>query len=163
MNETGRACPPRHGRRARSPGPERPDPGDLLPLTLRALSPSEAPSETELVDRARAGDDRAFEMLYSRYRGRIHAFILSKVRDHGRAEDLGQEVFISALRQLRANRNEIIFKPWLYTIARNACIDEFRRGARAREVPLEAEELPLGSGPARMESRLPTPAAAIDA
>ncbi|HET9125914.1 MAG TPA: sigma-70 family RNA polymerase sigma factor, partial [Solirubrobacteraceae bacterium] len=114
------------------------------------------------MERARAGEDRAFELLYERYRERIHAFILSRVRDHGRAEDLGQEVFISALRQLRANRSEIVFKPWLYTIARNACIDEFRRDARAREVPVEAGELPGGSGVPVGRSAPPTPPEAVD-
>ncbi|MGH2910751.1 MAG: RNA polymerase sigma factor, partial [Solirubrobacteraceae bacterium] len=134
-----------------------------MQLTLRAQSLSGTRSEPELVERARAGDDRAFEELYARYRDRIHSFILAKVRDHGRAEDLGQEVFMSALRQLRASGNEIAFKPWLYTIARNACIDEFRRGSRAREVPLEAGDRLAGPGPAdRLQSRLPTPAAAIE-
>ncbi len=133
-----------------------------MQLTLRAQLPSGARSEAALVDQARAGDDRAFEELYARYRERIHAFILSKVRDHGRAEDLGQEVFISALRQLRATDSEIIFKPWLYTIARNACIDEFRRGARVREVSLESDGLPAGSRGVGLQSGLPTPAAAIE-
>jgi RNA polymerase sigma factor (sigma-70 family) len=133
-----------------------------LPLTLKAPPPSGVSSEHELVQLARAGDDRAFELLYERYRGRIHAFILSKVRDHGRAEDIGQEVFISALRQLRANRSEIVFKPWLYTIARNACIDEFRRGARAREVPTEDGEMPSGPGLPVGRSAPPTPVAAIE-
>jgi RNA polymerase sigma factor (sigma-70 family) len=134
-----------------------------LQLTLRDPSPSGVRSEAALVAQARAGDDRAFEELYARYRERIHAFILSKVRDHGRAEDLGQEVFISALRQLRAGDSEIAFKPWLYAIARNACIDEFRRGTRAREVSFESDELPAGSGAAgSMQSALPTPPAAIE-
>ncbi len=72
-------------------------------------------------------------------------------------------MFISALRQLRASDSEIIFKPWLYTIARNACIDEFRRGARAREVPFESDELAGRVGPGGgIQSGLPTPAAAIE-
>jgi len=139
------------------------DRGAALQLPLRAPSSGIA-SEAELVARARAGDDRAFEALYARYRERIHAFILAKVRDHGRAEDLGQEVFMSALRQLRSSDDrEIAFKPWLYTIARNACIDEFRRGVRAREVPLEADEPIAGSGSVgALRSGLPTPAAAIE-
>jgi RNA polymerase sigma factor (sigma-70 family) len=133
-----------------------------LQLPLRAPS-SGTRSETDLVVQARAGDDRAFEELYSRYRERIHAFILGRVHDHGRAEDLGQEVFISALRQLRSTDSAITLKPWLYTIARNACIDEFRRGVRAREVPLEAEESLGWSGlPGELPSRLPTPAAAVE-
>ena len=108
-------------------------------------------TEHELVAAARAGDDRAFEELYSRYRERILAFILSKVRDHGRAEDIAQEVFISALRRLRASDSEIAFKPWIYEIAKNACIDEFRR-AQPRAVRCRSR--PTTSSPAGAQAAL---------
>ena len=54
------------------------------------------------------------------------------VKDHGRAEDVTQEVFVSALRRMRATERPIAFKPWIYEIARNACIDAYRRGAPRR-------------------------------
>ena len=110
-----------------------------MPLTMSKTSRLPAHSEQELVAAIRAGDDRAFEELYGQYRDRIFAFILSKVHDHGRAEDIAQEVFMSALRRLRGADQAIAFKPWIYEIAKNACIDEFRRGSRAREVPLEGD------------------------
>ena len=91
-------------------------------------------SERELIASAREGDDRAFEELYARYRGRIAAFIQRRLLDHGRAEDIAQDVFMSALRRLRASDQPIQFKPWIYEIAKNACIDEFRRTRRLREV-----------------------------
>ena len=40
---------------------------------------------------------------------------------------------------MRQTERPIAFKPWIYEIAKNACIDEFRRGSRAREVPLESD------------------------
>ena len=135
-----------------------------MQLTLNARMPAVSRDEDALVQAARSGDDRAFEQLYDRYRERIHAFITSKVRDHGRAEDLGQEVFMSALRQLRASDQKIMFKPWLYPIAKNACIDEFRRGARTQEVSFESDE-ELGSaigGDERFLSAMPTPTSAIE-
>jgi RNA polymerase sigma factor (sigma-70 family) len=117
--------------------------------------------EPELVAATRAGDDRAFEELYARYRERIFAFILNRVHDHGRAEDIAQDVFMSALRRMRAGDQEIAFKPWIYEIAKNACIDEYRRGHRSREVPLQADpELP--DDPPAMLSVLPTPVAAVE-
>jgi RNA polymerase sigma factor (sigma-70 family) len=106
-------------------------------LVARQLAP--ACSEQELVAAVRRGDDRAFEELYSRYRARIGAYISRMVRDHTRAEDVAQEVFISALRRLRETERAIVFKPWLYEIAKNACIDEFRRTRRTREVPLDRD------------------------
>jgi RNA polymerase sigma factor (sigma-70 family) len=49
-------------------------------------------------------------------------------------------VFISALRRLRDTERPIMFKPWIFEIAKNACIDEFRRARRNREVSLDGED-----------------------
>ena len=59
---------------------------------------------SSLVAAVRRGDDRAFEALYQRYQRRIYAYVLGMVKDHGRAEDVTQEVFVSALRRMRADR-----------------------------------------------------------
>ena len=118
-------------------------------------------SELSLVADARRGDDRAFEELYSRYRQRIFAFVMSRVHDHGRAEDIAQEVFMSALRQLRTTDQEVVLQPWLYTIAKNACIDEFRRGERVTAVPVGSDDdLTVGQG--SILSLVPTPDDAIE-
>jgi RNA polymerase sigma factor (sigma-70 family) len=131
-------------------------------LTMSKTSRLPVHSEHELVAEIRAGDDRAFEELYARYRERIFAFILSKVHDHGRAEDIAQEVFMAALRRLRASDQTIAFKPWIYEIAKNACIDEFRRGSRAREVPLESDGEFVVDRQKSSVSAVPTPAAAVE-
>jgi RNA polymerase sigma factor (sigma-70 family) len=93
-----------------------------------------------LVGAARAGDERAFEALYQRYQRRIATYVQGMVRDHGRAEDITQEVFMSALRRMRSNEAEIAFKPWIYEIAKNACIDAFRRSRRAEIVSFDADD-----------------------
>jgi RNA polymerase sigma factor (sigma-70 family) len=128
-------------------------------LSTRQLSPTS--TDSELVAAVRAGSDRAFEELYARYRGRIGAYILGLVHDHARAEDIAQEVFISALRRLRETERPIAFKAWIYEIAKNASIDEFRRTRRAREVPLEFED-DDGDGQSRLPSAGPTPDVAIE-
>jgi RNA polymerase sigma factor (sigma-70 family) len=107
---------------------------------LSALQSTPGFSENQLVAAVRGGDDRAFEELFSRYRSRIGSYVFGMVGDHGRAEDIAQEVFISALRRLRDTTRPIAFKPWIYEIAKNACIDEFRRTRRTREVPFENDE-----------------------
>src|ERR1700727_2510012 len=131
-------------------------------LTMSKTSRLPAHSEQELVSAIRAGDDRAFEELYAQYRERIFAFILSKVHDHGRAEDIAQEVFMSALRRLRGANQAIAFKPWIYEIAKNACIAEFRRGSRAREVPLESDGEFVVDRQKSALAAVPTPAAAVE-
>ena len=88
-----------------------------MTLTMSRISRPPVCSEQDLVAATRAGDDRAFEELYARYRERIFSFILSKVHDHGRAEDIAQDVFMSALRRLRRSDQAIAFKPWIYEIA----------------------------------------------
>src|ERR671921_602083 len=50
-----------------------------------------------LVTRVRAGDERAFELLFLRYQPRIAAYVRGMVGDHARAEDITQDIFISAL------------------------------------------------------------------
>jgi RNA polymerase sigma factor (sigma-70 family) len=101
-----------------------------------------APSCTdhELIVAVRGGSDRAFEELYGRYVARIRSYVLGMVGDHGRSEDVTQEVFIAALRRLRETERPVAFKAWIYEIARNACIDDFRRRRRAQEVSLEVPE-----------------------
>jgi RNA polymerase sigma factor (sigma-70 family) len=128
-------------------------------LSTRQLAPT--CTDTELVAAVRGGSDRAFEELYSRYRSRIGAYIQGIVSDHARAEDIAQEVFISALRRLRETERPIAFKAWIYEIAKNACIDEYRRVRRAREVPLEPEDDDSGDQ-RRMLSGGQAPDAAVE-
>jgi RNA polymerase sigma factor (sigma-70 family) len=80
------------------------------------------------------------------------------VRDHGRAEDITQDVFISALRRIRVSDAEIAFKPWIYEIAKNACIDAFRRSRRAEEISYDADD-----GAERIGGVDTAPDAALDA
>jgi RNA polymerase sigma factor (sigma-70 family) len=97
-------------------------------------------TDHELVTAVRRGEDTAFEQLYSRYRTRIWSYVSAILRDADRAEDVTQEVFISVLRRLRDTERPIVFKPWIYQIAKNACIDELRRIRRSHEVPFEHDD-----------------------
>jgi RNA polymerase sigma factor (sigma-70 family) len=124
---------------------------------------SAADSDQALVARVRRGDDRAFEILYQRYHRRIHAYVLGMVKDHGRTEDVTQEVFLSALRRMRETEQPLAFKPWLYQIAKNSCIDAFRRSKRAEEVSYDADEGLAPADHSRLVSSGLTPDAAVDA
>jgi RNA polymerase sigma factor (sigma-70 family) len=106
------------------------------------------------------GDERAFELLFSRYRAPIGAYVSSLVRDPGHSEDVTQEVFISALRSLRMGASPAAVRPWLYEIARNACIDRHRRSRRGEEfaggagAQLPTDGARVVSAPAESESEL---------
>ena len=116
----------------------------VAPTSARTVG---EPTDHQLVAAVRAGDDHAFERLYERYQRRIAAYIYGMVNDYARAEDIAQDVFMSALRRMRETDRPIAFKPWIYEIAKNACIDQFRRSRRAEEVSYDADE---GLAPATM-------------
>lgn len=119
--------------------------------------------DLDLVAGVRAGDDRAFEALYRRYQSRITSYVRSMVHDHGRAEDITQEVFMSALRRMRETDGAIAFKPWIYEIAKNACIDAWRRSRNLNEVSFDAQDGVGADDHGRLAGPGVTPDSAIDA
>ena len=132
-------------------------------LAVVTGSEDRAVDDLELVAGVRAGDDRAFEQLFQRYQPRIAAYVGGMVRDHARAEDITQEVFLAALRRLRDGTDrEIQFRPWIYEIAKNKCIDAYRRGRHTVEVSFDAHEAVGADDHDRLAGPRPTPDDAID-
>lgn len=83
--------------------------------------------EEELIKKAKKGDNQAFGKLYDYYVAPIYRFVFIKVGHKAIAEDLTQEVFLSAFENL--NNYSIQGCPlssWLYQIARNKVIDHYR-------------------------------------
>ncbi len=76
-------------------------------------------SDTLLVERTLAGDQRAFEMLVIKYQKRVERLIGRMVRDVDLVPDIAQETFIRAYRALASFRGEAQFYTWLYRIAVN--------------------------------------------
>ncbi|MDH4393924.1 MAG: RNA polymerase sigma factor RpoE [Aquabacterium sp.] len=72
-----------------------------------------------LVERAKGGDPKAFEMLVIKYQRRIERLIARMVRDVDLVEDIAQESFIRAYRALPQFRGDSAFYTWLYRIAVN--------------------------------------------
>lgn len=92
----------------------------------------------------RRGEVRSFEELLSRYRKPIYNFILRSVLDPAQAEDLLQETFLRVIKGSETYEQQAKFKTWLYTIARNLCVDASRRARHRRtqslDAPLDREE-----------------------
>ena len=76
-------------------------------------------ADLALVERARLGDQRAFEMLAVKYQRRVERLIGRIVRDPDRVRDLTQDTFLSAYRALPKFRGDSAFYTWLYRIAVN--------------------------------------------
>ena len=87
-------------------------------------------SDELMVTRAMRGDPRAFETLYGLYHRRIYALCYRMLMDKGLAEELTQEAFINAWRQLNTFRFDAKFSSWLHRIAVNAVISYQRKNKR---------------------------------
>jgi len=104
---------------------------------------ADADADTPLVERARGGDARAFEMLVVRYRRRIERLIGRMTRDEGLIQDLAQETFLRAWRALPQFRGESAFYTWLYRIAVNTARKSLAE-SRRDPVLTESELAPAG-------------------
>ena len=121
----------------------------------------EAWPDTDLVAAVRAGDESAFAELFRRYYPPVAGYVKGYVRDTGRAEDVTQEAFFSALRRLRETDSAINFRPWIHEIARNASIDLYRRSRRTREVSIDSDAGLPAADLARLQSSAPPEVAVI--
>src|SRR5580692_12046944 len=97
--------------------------------------------EESLVSAARDGDRAAFGRLYDRYARMVHGILLARIPPR-EVDDLVQEVFLSALRQLHALRDIARFGAWLATITRNRANDYYRKAGpeAARTEPVLEKE-----------------------
>jgi RNA polymerase sigma factor (sigma-70 family) len=105
-----------------------------------------ARSDVELVEASRRGEREAFGHLVARYQDVVCAVSYSSTGDPGLSEDVAQETFIAAWRQLDRLRDTVRLRPWLCGIARNLARKARKR--RRREELVEADEqVAPGGGP----------------
>lgn len=90
------------------------------------------------------GDGDAFEILVSRHEKPVFNFILKRCGRRGEAEELLQETFLRVVRSSENYEPKAKFTTWLYTIARNLCIDLARKKKGHTEMSLDK---PIGDNP----------------
>lgn len=89
----------------------------------------------EVVRRAQAGDEDAFQALYREQVGRVYAVCLRLSGDRVAAEELTQDVFVRLWERLRSFRGESAFSTWLHRLATNVALMALRsHGRRERRV-----------------------------
>ncbi len=104
-----------------------------------ALSAAE---EIGWVNRAKEGDQAAFEAIFLRYERPIYQFIYRMMGNAEDASDLTQECFIRAYRALPQTSDDLNVSAWLHRIAANACLDVLRRRKRIRWLLWEGQGQP---------------------
>ena len=121
----------------------------LAVLTLgRDAAVPPPPDEAARIRAAAAGDHDAFAELYAGYVRMVHAIVLARV-PRADADDLVQDVFLTAFTRLRGLREPAAFGGWLAAIARNRATDHLRQARDQTELredipggdPIEAETM----------------------
>ena len=94
-----------------------------------------------IVARAKSGDEEAFHLIFNRYGRPILSFINNLVQDRDLAEDLTQETFVRAHRNLSGLREDARLSTWLFGIARNVVYEAVRQARKdERKVGLDDPE-----------------------
>ncbi len=96
-------------------------------------------TDEQMVERARAGDREAFGEIVKRWQRRIFALAYGMLGSHDEANDVAQETFFSAYRNLHNFRGEAKVSSWLHRIAVNQCISRQRGRKVRREAPLDPD------------------------
>jgi len=88
----------------------------------------------------KSGDVRSFEQLVRRHRGAVYNFLLRLSGNRQRAEDLLQETWLKVVRSAGTYEARARFTTWVYTIARNLCMDAMRKDSYRKADSLDATQ-----------------------
>jgi RNA polymerase sigma-70 factor (ECF subfamily) len=96
-------------------------------------------TDEALMIRFQQGDRAAFAALVKKHKSPLFNFALRQIRIRTTAEDVVQETFVRVVQNAADFKHEARFTTWLYTIARNLCIDHLRKGALRKHPSLDAQ------------------------
>mgnify|MGYP003952133063 FL=1 len=127
-----------------------------------AVFGDDASGERALVVRGQAGDRQAFGQLYQRHVDGVYAYIALRVRDSALADDLTQDVFVSAWRSLAGFQWQGSLAPWLMRIAHNRIANHWRtQGRRPEQVSLPSGDDPDDPRPEFADAESPSDDASL--
>ncbi len=112
-------------------------------------------SDEVLFAQVQQGDRRAFGRLVQRYQDRVYSIALKVLHQPQDAQDAAQQAFLQAWQKRQAYNAHWPFRPWLYRIVANICIDEYRRQQRRQTAsPACLAALPAPDAPEREYAHL---------
>ena len=91
-------------------------------------------SDAQLIQRVLQGDQEAFSSLVKKYQKGVHALAWRKIGDFHIAQEVTQDAFLKAYRQLRTLKDPNAFGGWLYVIVARECLDWLRKN----RIPMES-------------------------
>ena len=105
----------------------------------RVSRPYDDPSDEQLVTLVTQGEAQALGALYDRHSRAVYGLVLHMLRDHARAEEMTQEVFLNLWLKARTFRSDRgSFRTWLMTVSHHRVVDELRRDNRQQNTLAEA-------------------------
>ena len=116
-----------------------------------SLEPNSEPGvcreELAALEKCRRGSRKAFEVLVNKYMKDAYFIALGFVGNREDAQDLSQEAFVRAYRNIKKIRPESGFFPWFYQILKNLCISHLRKRKHRRAQSLDVEGCPEAEAP----------------
>ncbi|MDB4941913.1 MAG: putative Ecf-type polymerase sigma factor [Labilithrix sp.] len=118
-------------------------------MTERSSAPRDlpVPPDETLMLRYQQGDRAAFPILVRRHQRALFNFAFRQLRVPQLAEDVVQETFVRVVQNAADFKHEARFTTWVYTITRNLCIDQLRKGAHRKHPSLDHGRGEDGDGP----------------
>ena len=105
------------------------------PRPMLASSAPQPPEATEqLIESCLEGDQRAWNLIVTRYWRKVFNVAYKFVGRHDMAEDLTQEIFLKIFKALGTFDRRANFQTWLISVSRNLCIDHYRSARKEREM-----------------------------
>ena len=111
--------------------------------------PDQADADAVLMLRVKRGDRAAFAALVEKYKQPLFNFVFRTLRDETESEDVAQNTFLQVWKSRARYERTAKFSTWLFTIARNLCLNEIRRRSRHPAESLEESHAEHEDQPSR--------------
>jgi RNA polymerase sigma-70 factor (ECF subfamily) len=109
-------------------------------LTSKATRVSTRNSYEEerlLIDRVKAGEYQAFEVIFRRHVAQVYRQVFKLIGNEAETEEVVQEVFLAVYEKIKSFRGDSAFSTWLYRLSMNVALTRLRKRKRSREVYLD--------------------------
>lgn len=119
-------------------------------------------SDEDLMCAFKRGDKQAFEILLSRHKKPLFNYVYKYLRQTEASEEAFQEILLRIIKSSEDYKTSAKFTTWLYTVARNYCIDQIRKGKYRQHASLEQKNDGLEEDGSDLHEKLADPGPGAD-